>query len=555
MPNFQFSEEDASAEKPQPAPSSSPNDTSQTPASQTSGFQFSTGEAVGEASAPPTPPQPTPPQPAAPRPVAPRPVAPILGPPIPNLQAPIVIPAVPTPTIPVAKVPTPTVPRPKTAAPSVPVEIPKLAPPATSLPTPPITPQPLTPKVAPPAPRPAPVPIAVPTPSVAAPAASLSDIGEGAPQDNFSRGIWDFGQKIRGVLDALEGPASWVLRVACVVGITALAYILAATFFGGAGQEANPKMAELTKNLDLASRALVYSLLAASVATLLLGYEDNRLGIIVVVVGLLCHFGVPIGIKSAIGNTPATGVIAAHLRQGGYFLVIIGLVKGVADTAIWLWNLPDRMKAQHANIGVSNQAEAKQRIIAREANMMSPCWKLPFCRESIRKQCPAFLAKTTCWKFGRGCYCDTEMISRIVRGESLDVIKAPTQQSRQGKPPCGRCYIYLEHQTYKFRMISPLVLPVTVLATWLIWPIYVRFFKIGNKAFDSIWNSLSFNAANLTSGSLKSSQEAIDATSKLGNSPESIAYIAQNMFGVLLGFMLLIYISKFIEWAIYKAKW
>ena len=399
------------------------------------------------------------------------------------------------------------------------------------------------------------VPIAIPSPSVAAAPVEMSAEEQGAPQDNFSRGIWDFGQKIRGVLDALEGPASWLLRVAAVVGVCALAYILAATFFGGAGVQTNPKMAELTKNLDMASKAFMFSLLAASLATLLLGYEDNRLGIIIVFIGLLFHFGAPIAIKQFVGVTPATAKIAIHFRSGGYFLVMMGLVKAVADIAIWLWNLPERMKTRHANVGVSDQAEAKQRIIAREANMMSPCWKLPFCRESIRKQCPAFIAKTTCWKFGRGCYCDTEMISRIVRGESIDLISAPTQQSRQGKPPCGRCYIYLEHQTYKFRMISPLVLPVTVLSTWLIWPVYTRFFALGNKDFESLWSTLSFNSAKLTSGSLESSKEAIDAVSSVGTSAAEIAYITQNMFGVLLGFMLLIYISKFIEWAIYKAKW
>jgi hypothetical protein len=187
--------------------------------------------------------------------------------------------------------------------------------------------------------------------------------------------------------------------------------------------------------------------------------------------------------------------------------------------------------------------------------MTSPCWKLPFCRESIRKQCPAFLARTTCWKFGRGCYCDEEMISRIVRGEALDMIKAPTRQSRQGKAPCERCYIYLEHQTYKFRMLSPLALPVTVLTIWLLWPAYSKAFQIANKGFDSIWNSLSFNVNKLTPNALSTSAESLEAMGKIGNNAAEFAHYAQNMFGVLLGFMMLIYLSKAIEWAIFKAKW
>jgi hypothetical protein len=37
--------------------------------------------------------------------------------------------------------------------------------------------------------------------------------------------------------------------------------------------------------------------------------------------------------------------------------------------------------------------------------------------------------------------------------------------------------------------------------------------------------------------------------------PDQVTHVALVIFGVLLGFMLLIYISKFIEWAIYTAKW
>ena len=119
------------------------------------------------------------------------------------------------------------------------------------------------------------------------------------------------------------------------------------------------------------------------------------------------------------------------------------------------------------------------------------------CREVIRKQCPAYLAKKRCWKFGRGCYCDEEMISRIIRGESLDVIKAPTRMSREGKPPCGRCYIYIEHQSHKFRMLSPLALPATLAGIFFGWPYYLQAFKVLDKAMDAVWKSLNFNPANL----------------------------------------------------------
>jgi hypothetical protein len=406
-----------------------------------------------------------------------------------------------------------------------------------------------------PAGKPAPIPIPAIALPVETPVARPAEEREGAPQDNFSYKIWSVGQTLKSGLDALEGPASMILRAALVVGVLALAYILAATMTGKAGNLAgNPNAAALVKNLTMSSQALMVCLLLAGISTLVLGYEDNRLGFLVGGVGVLCHFVVPVLLKKFVGDSQATAAMAPIFRHYGYFMVMIGLIKGLLDIGAWLWNLPEAMKQKHAAVGVSNQAEAKQRIIAREANMLSPCWRLPFCRESIRKQCPAFLARSTCWKFGRGCYCDEEMISRIVRGEALETIKAPTRQSRQGKAPCGRCYIYLEHQTYKFRVLSPLALPVAVLSTYLVWPFYVKVFAIGDKAFNSIWTTLSFKSV-ARPDALETSTDSINQIAALGNSPAEVAHIAQNMLGVLLGFMLLIYISKFIEWAIFKAKW
>ncbi|RYG64318.1 hypothetical protein EON80_19450, partial [bacterium] len=343
--------------------------------------------------------------------------------------------------------------------------------------------------------RPGNKPIPIPMPTIPLPIETVEGRAgsdrEGAPQDDFSFKIWSVGESIRKGFDMLEGPASWVLRVGLVIGITALAYILAGTLLGKAGDlSGNPNAAALVKNLTLSTQAFMICLLLVGVSTLILGYEDNRLGFAVGAVGVLCHFVIPVVLKKFVGDSAATAAMAPIFRHYGYFLVMIGLVKGLFDTAVWLWNLPEAIKEKYASVGVANQAETKQRIIAREANMLSPCWRLPFCRESIRKQCPAFLAKSTCWKFGRGCYCDEEMISRIVRGEALDAIKAPTRQSRQGKAPCGRCYIYLEHQTYKFRVLSPLALPVSVLSTWLIWPFYVKVFAVANGALDSIWNTM-----------------------------------------------------------------
>ena len=372
--------------------------------------------------------------------------------------------------------------------------------------------------------------------------------------DAIAAGFFGIGSAIRKALNMLEGPATWALRVAVPIGALCLAYILAASFLGGAGNlEGNAKAAELLRNLSYASKGLGVALLVAAVATLLLSYEDNKIGAIMVGLGVLLQFGVILGFKAVLGQSLAVGTIAAPLRQAGMALFWIGAVKAVIDLFDFLWKLPDRVRNRQADVGKGRPTEAKQRAIASNANMFSECWKLPFCREAIRVLCPAFIAKKTCWKFGRGCYCDEEMIGRIVRGEPMAVISAPTRVS-QSKPPCGRCYIYLEHQTYKFRMLSPLALPLTIMVAYFGYPIYERAFHVFDKGLQSVWNSFSFNPAALTPKAIAADPDAAAAATKTALDAAQVAGFAQAIIGVMLGFFLLVYISKGIEWAIFKAK-
>ncbi len=207
-------------------------------------------------------------------------------------------------------------------------------------------------------------------------------------------------------------------------------------------------------------------------------WNQKGAGIAMTAIGLLVYFGVPFFLPSQFGVYGANGnkllasyassqlIYACHV--GGIGIAVVGLLKYLIEVILWILEMPDRMM-QKANVGTGQQIEAAQQRVAKDANALSPCWSLPFCREVIRKQCPAFLARKTCWKFKRGCYCDDEMIARIIRGDSLDKIKAPTKMSQLRKPPCGRCYIYMEHQSHKFRMISPITIPLAVVIMVALW--------------------------------------------------------------------------------------
>ena len=396
----------------------------------------------------------------------------------------------------------------------------------------------------------APAPVTKPVPA----GPDASSVADEAPTDAFSARIHELGLGVSRVLDTLEGPISWVLRVALPIGGLALAFLLAAIFTGSAANiKTNPTAVSLANNLSLAATVFGWCLVASALAAMLSAYEDNRLGAITVALGVALTFGAPLLLQQMVGLNLASAAISSHLVSAGKVLLAVGFIKALFDVGIFLWGLPSKMKTKHASIGANRPLEAKQRQIARDANMFSPCWQLPFCREAIRKMCPAWLARTTCWKFGRGCYCDEEMIARIVRGEPMESIKAPTKIS-QGKPPCGRCYIYLEHQTYKFRMLSPAVLPATIVICYFAYPLYQKFFSVFDQGLNALFKQMSFNPTSITPKDLVANSAAQEAVTKYGSDPATIAFFASTMIGVMLGFFLLIYLSKLVEWAIFKAK-
>ncbi len=362
----------------------------------------------------------------------------------------------------------------------------------------------------------------------------------------------------RSELSRFDPQMSWLFRVAAIAAVLSLGYIILGLMGGAGNPDAlnNPttRVAALqfTGDIRLASIILHWALLIAAVTTLLLAMDVAWVGPILAAVGVLLHFGAPIFLNRM--GTLAAANVAVTLRGTGLILLVVGLGKYSIDFLRWLQDMPNRVKSL-ATVGSAHKAEAKQQLIARTATMFSPCWHLPFCREVIRLQCPAYLARQRCWKFGRGCYCDEEMIGRIIRGESLDKIKAPTVMSTK-KPPCGRCHIFLEHQGLKYKMMAPLAVPATLITMFLGWPLFTTAFMGLNSRMQALWNLMTFDKSRFTPDVLKAADGITSATNAGTElSAERTAQYGLWIFGILAGFFLLIYISKFIEWAILQKKW
>ena len=369
------------------------------------------------------------------------------------------------------------------------------------------------------------------------------------------KALWN----LDGLVDRYSEYTNYILYIGGA-GVAAALIFLALQLFGGK-EVAVTLGSTAISNVNTAGLMFGVMLVIAAFGGIFSIWAQKGAGIAMTAMGLFVYFGVPFLVRSQFGilgpnnnsmATYAASQLIAGCYIGGIGIAVIGLLKYLIEVVLWIVEMPDRMM-QKANVGTGQQMEAAQQRVAQNANALSPCWSLPFCREVIRKQCPAYLARKTCWKFKRGCYCDDEMIARIIRGESLEKIKAPTKMSQLRKPPCGRCYIYMEHQSHKFRMISPLTIPITVVLMVAAWGPFGQAFEPVYKKLDGMQKNLKFFQ---TPNPIEASAADREAVQKLGEvDQEKTMAFTQWFIGLILGFLLLVYISKAMEWVVFEAKW
>lgn len=384
-------------------------------------------------------------------------------------------------------------------------------------------------------------------------AANVQD--EQRETSGLQKALWS----LDGLVDRFGDYLNYVLYAGGAGALICLLF-LAPKLFGGK-TTAIEVGSKLMSNINTASSVLGFMLILVAIGGMAAIWHQKGAGIAMTVLGVLVYFGIPFFLPAQFGiyAPPKNVALAAYASArlidachiGGIGIAVVGLLKYLIEVILWVLEMPDRMM-QKANVGTGQQLDAAQQRKAQNANALSPCWSLPFCREVIRKQCPAFLARKTCWKFKRGCYCDDEMIARIIRGESIEKIKAPTKMSQLRKPPCGRCYIYMEHQSHKFRLISPLTIPLAVVIMVALWNPFGQAFRPVYLKVDDMQKNLKFFQTPNPIGASDADQKAVKDLGAV-DQEKSLAF-TQWFLGLILGFLLLIYISKFMEWAVFEAK-
>ena len=280
----------------------------------------------------------------------------------------------------------------------------------------------------------------------------------------------------------------WLFAVAAVLSLTYLMFILmsgglAAQLIAGSALDA------VRRNVDIARQVFLWALWLGILAVCIRHYRAEATGYMTLAIGALLWLGFPVLVRSKVPGTSArdlvdlaTSMIESFQTSGGA-LMVLGILRAVIGRVILVSTAPRSGAITRNARFASAMAQISEEPIGGRASLMRKCWELHFCRGSLRVHCPRYLDQRACWKARSGCYCDQGLATRLLDtvgskvkvqvAEEMQSVQSharqaakrpgtpPTKQKarRRPKPPCGGCPIYLEHQKFKYRVLSWLAYP------------------------------------------------------------------------------------------------
>lgn len=269
------------------------------------------------------------------------------------------------------------------------------------------------------------------------------------------------------------------------IGVPALAISLAFLLFGALtgkiqnlGEMKAADQAQMIRMIELITRLLVYSCAVVVVCVICRLFKDEAVGQALTVAGALFYFGSPyllveIGGLGRTGNSALAMSIVDAFRRAGVICFIPGLILLLRDAILRIWNGISIKKMMERQLEEDEEEEKLKK--SPFAGIYSRCWDMNFCRAFVRKVCPAYAARRSCWKVKVGCYCDEKTILKAMMSEGKENIhtrgimeslgidkdeKTVKLGTRVRKQRCRRCGIYIEHQRQKYQILSPIVFPV-----------------------------------------------------------------------------------------------
>ncbi len=346
--------------------------------------------------------------------------------------------------------------------------------------------------------------------------------------------------------------AETILKWSLLAMALATGYILYGIFSGQLSAQVAPR---IVANLRLTGQLLAVSAGCSAVCVVIITFQEIAWSVLTGIVGLAYLLGIPFLISGNMrsATSPAAQPLATWGTLAGKIIVVVVGVRILYEVYRQLTHGERRLKQDQPQVGEKAKPGEKGKL--KTIWPWTPCWQMPFCHQAIQEMCPAFKARTTCWRFGRGCNCDPGLVEQLIRtggvGASTDSEKRQRQQEyirsdlradapveRERTLPCKECAIYLEHQRAKFHFVNPILVIATIVAFFVFYQPLVRLYELFITGMANV-------ASQFTYGSQVDPQHWFDQL----NTPT-----VQVFFLIILALLILSWVLKFTEWLILIKK-
>ncbi len=343
-----------------------------------------------------------------------------------------------------------------------------------------------------------------------------------------------------------------ILQLASVALVALGGYLVYGLMSGGLGNWSSldaAAQARISANIQGTILYFNITLIVLLITSVILYYDEESLGYILVVLSIALYFGVPFLMDSQMPGQveaweKARNVPMLALYHEARVLALILVVPGVG---LAVYDIVQRvlsagrgenvdLTAMQYGGGTKEIAPANPALIG----AFAACWQLPFCRESLRVRCPIYHLKRRCWRERVGCMCeemsirqalarffdkpretgnlnfatglegapepDTLVGSSVPTGPREDIIRVPEIRRDQVRIPyntsmpmdakkerCRNCVIYNEHQRHKYQMLAPIITLAVPLVAILEFETLLNYLKDFLRTADHVMARLSFD--------------------------------------------------------------
>lgn len=334
-----------------------------------------------------------------------------------------------------------------------------------------------------------------------------------------------------------------------------IAYVAWGLFTGRIDEAMHLSPAErfqIARNVIFACKALAYGGIACLIGACARFYYEETLGYLLLIGGAVLYWGVAALVGPMVGTmTLRAGELAVFaVRQ----IQLVGVAALILAVPFILMDFGAKLRGvRRTPKGERAKAPAKEEMP--KSRLYLYCWQMPYCREYLRKVCTAYEQRKPCWRIKSGCYCDENMILRVLERSKTSKIPGFDQKyssasigltknltPAQKRARCRQCFLYTEHQKQKYRMLSPLAFPGVILLMWLYFKPMKAILAKALMFTDKFAGTVSFGP----------SPEEVARSPWLN--PTNVSNAVEWLFIICIGLILVSYVLRAIEYAVFDLQ-